>query len=180
MKKGSFILYDADLDGLDYISDVQAGKLFKAIKNYRIKGEKSFISRNSAVNILYSQIIGHISFNEEKYKILCEKRTEAINKRWCNDKKKNSNEYKSIQKNSYEYLNDNDNENDNVTDNVNVNVNDNETVTDACGAKTENKRKNYNSKKPPLLLQDDPSYDIEAFKRKSLELFRNTANLSNQ
>ena len=180
MKKGSFIVYDADLDGLDYISDVQAGKLFKAIRNYRLTGNSSFTTKNPAVNILYNQIIGHISLNEEKYKTLCEKRTQAINKRWGNDKMKASSEYKCIQKNSNEYLNDNDNVNVNDNDNDNVNEYVNVNVNDACGAKTENKRKNYNSKKPPLLLQDDPSYDIEAFKRKSLELFRNTANLSNQ
>ena len=167
MGKGSFILYDADLDGLDYISDVQAGKLFKAIKNYRIKGDKSFLSKNSAVNILYSQITGHISLNEEKYKATCDKKSEAMKKRWSAREKINSTEedstlYSSIEKGGL--LSDNDNDNVNVNDNVNENDN------VPCGAVREKKRKNYFDKKNniPNLLRDEPSYDIDAYLRKSL------------
>ena len=191
MKKGSFILYDADLEGLEYISDLQAGKLFKAIRSFRLGGDSTFVSKNPAVNILYSQITGHISINEEKYNTACKKKSQAMKKRWSEDnktKEEDSTLYSSLEKGCLLGDNDNDNENENENVNVNVNVNVNENdndndnkndiVTDnvPCGAKTENKRKNCYSKNVPRLLQDEPSYDIEAFKRKSLERYRNALN----
>ena len=183
MGKGSFILYDADLEGLDYISDVQAGKLFKAIKNYRVKNDSSFVSKNSAVNILYGQIIGHISLNEEKYKATCDKKSEAMKKRWSAREKINSTEedstlYSSIEKGGL--LSDNDNVNENVNDNVNVNVNvndnDNETVTDACGAKKENKRFTYNTEKESSSYEGAPISDAELMKQRVLERYKNIMN----
>ena len=180
MRKGSFILYDADLEGLDYISDVQAGKLFKAIKNYRVNSDKSFVSKNSAVNILYSQITGHISLNEEKYIATCGKKSEAMKKRWGAVEKKNhivkdSTLYSSTEEGLL--LGDNDNENvnvnDNVNDNVNEYVNDTDTVTVACGAKKENKQINYLSQKPSSSYEGEAINDIELMKERALERYRN-------
>ena len=170
MGKESFILYDSDVKSLDYLTDAQAGKLFKSIAKYRQNATKPDLGKNPAVNILYDQIIDHIKINEDKYKEMCEKRTQAINKRWNKNQEsnaKNTNEYKCIQEYTSEYLNDNDNVNDIDNDIVNVNENDNV----ACGAKRENKKNYYNRKNNvPALLRDEPSYDAEAFMRKAINL----------
>ena len=179
MGTNSFILYDTDLKAMDYLTDAQIGKLFRAIKAYRLDGKTYNLGNNPTLNMLYDRIMEHLVINEEKYNKTRQKRSDTMKKRW-QDKKSTTVDYSAIQSTIVEDSPLSDNDNDNVTDNVNVNEYVNVNVNDACGAKTENKRKNYGSKKPPLLLQDDPSYDIEAFKRKSLELFRNTANLSNQ
>ena len=166
MGKGSFIIYDADLKSLSYLTDAQIGKIFRAIALHRLEGTVPNLGKNPAVNILYDQIMEHISINEEKYKELCAKRSEAINKRWSKAKENNmqkyTNEYTSIQMNTNGYINDNDNDIDNGIDIDNVN--------DACGAKRENKRKNYQNKNVPALLRDEPSYDIDAFTQKAIGL----------
>ena len=181
MKKGSFILYDADLEGLEYISDLQAGKLFKAIRDFRLTGDKAFVSKNPAVNILYSQITGHISINEEKYETACKKKSQAMKKRWSEDNKateKDSTLYSSIDKGCL--LGDNDN--DNVNENENVNDNDNKNdivyVNDnvPCGAKKENKRKNCYSEKRPFAYEGNPSCDVELMKQRVLERYKNIMN----
>ena len=169
MGKESFILYDSDVKSLEYLTDAQAGKLFKSIAKYRQGATKPDLGKNPAVNILYDQIINHININEEKYKELCAKRTQAINKRWNKNQEsnsKNTNEYKCIQEYTSEYLYDN----DNVNDNDNDIVNDNDNV--ACGTKRENKKNNYYNRKNtvPALLRDEPSYDAEAFMRKAINL----------
>ena len=172
MGKGSFILYDTDLRSLSYLTDAQAGKLFKAIANHRLEGSAPDLGKNPAVNILYNQIIEHIAINEEKYQELCAKRSEAINKRWSKAKEnpiqKYTNEYSSIQENTNGYINDNDNVNDTVNDNDIDNVN----GTVAFGVNKENKRKNYYNKNNnvPALLRDEPSYDLDAFTRKAIGL----------
>ena len=164
--KGSFIIYDADLEGLDYLTDIQAGKLFKAIRNYRLTDDATFVSKNPAVNILYKQITGHISLNEEKYKALCKQNSEFAKKRWSKNKKApaDANACERIPTDTHACLNDNVNENDNEYDNDNVN--------EPCGAKKENKRNNYYGRKNtfPSSLRDEPSYDADAFMRKAIGL----------
>lgn len=179
MKKGTFILYDVDLESADYLSDSQVARLFRAIIKYRLDGTSPDFSDDAALKIIFHQISQHIALNEEKYQETCAKRSEAIKKRW-NKEKNNTNEYKSIEMNTNGYIYDtetvNDTETDTgtVTDNENytVTVNDTYTDTDACGAKRENKRKNYYSKKKdvPALPRDEPSYDIDAFTRKAIGL----------
>ena len=172
MGKGSFILYDTDLKSMFYLSDAQAGKLFKAIAHYRLEGIESNLGKNPAVNILYNQIIEHITINEKKYQELCAKRSEAINKRWSKAKENNiqqdTNVYSSIQENTNGYINDNVNDNDNV----NVNDTDNDNGNVASGVNKNNKRKNYYNKNNnvPALLSDEPSYDLDAFTRRAIGL----------
>lgn len=164
MKKGSFILYDSDLQGVLLLTVHQAGKLLKALAKYRLEGIESDFGNDVAVAILYRQIIDHIAINEEKYNEACKKRSETMKKKW-NERKNTENGstlYSTIDKSSDSYIYDNDNYNENDIDNVNDN--------DACGAKRENKRKNYYNKKNnvPALLRDEPSYDIDAFTRKAI------------
>ncbi len=172
MGKGSFLLYDADLKGLEFLTDAQTGKLFKALAKYRLEGTLQSPGSNPAVNILLQQMIEHITINEDKYKAICEKRSEAINKRWAKEKKtpkniqKNTNEYDCIEMNTSEYIYDNDIDNDIDIDNV-IDI-DNDTV--ACGAKKENKRNNYYNKKKPFAYEGEPSFDADAFTRKAIGL----------
>lgn len=161
MKKGSFILYDKDLQGVLLLSDYYAGRLFKAIAKYRLTGEKTDFGNNLTLMVLFQQIVDHIEMNEEKYQELCEKRSQAIKKRWEKDKK-NSNEYNSTDLNTNEYLYDNENENVNVNDNVNGNDN------NAYGAKRENKRKNYYNKNEDI--KGKPSYDLELYRSRIVGL----------
>ena len=167
MGKESFILYDSDVKSLEYLTDAQAGKLFKSIAKYRQGATKPDLGKNPAVNILYDQIINHININEEKYQSTCNKRSEAMKKRW-NDKKNTIVDYSTLPSTIVQGspLSDN----DNVNDNDIVNVNDNDNV--ACGTKRENKKNNYYNRKNnvPALLRDEPSYDAEAFMRKAINL----------
>ena len=164
MGKGSFILYDKDLKGVILLTDCQAGKLFKALATYRLEGKNASFGNNVAVTILFQQLIDNIAINEEKYQTVCKKRTEAANKRWNNDKDitSDANVCKSMQMHTNACIYDNDN------DNVNENDNDNDNVNDACGAKRANKRKNYNNKNIPKLLQGEPSYDTDLFLRRTI------------
>lgn len=165
MGKDSFILYDSDLKGFEFLTENQAGKLFKALIKFRLEGTKPNLGNNAAVNILFNQITEHIAINESKYKATCAKRSEAMKKRWGNDKKsieEDSILYSTIEKGST--LGDNDNENDIDNDIVIDNV------RDACGAKKQNKRNNYYGKNTPRLLRDEPTYDIDAFTRQAIGL----------
>ena len=166
MGKGSFIVYDVDLESLNFLTDKQAGCLFHAIADYRLEGKEPDFGKDSTLKVLFHQITQHIEINEEKYKALSIKRSEAAKKRW----NKNACAYDALQSDAKQCLYDNDTVNDTVT------VNDTETVNDtdnvACGAKKKTKENNYYNKKNniPKLLQDDPAYDIEAFERKAIGL----------
>ena len=171
MGKESFILYDSDVKSLEYLTDAQAGKLFKSIAKYRQGATKPDLGKNPAVNILYDQIINHININEEKYKELCAKNSERAKKRWHqpnNTMPAYADACSGIPAHTGACLYDNDNVNDNDNDIVNVNDNDNV----ACGTKRENKKNNYYNRKNnvPALLRDEPSYDAEAFMRKDINL----------
>ena len=152
MKKGSFILYDKDLQGVLLLSDYYAGRLFKAIAKYRLTGEKTDFGNNLTLMVLFQQIVDHIEMNEEKYEALCKKNAQSAKKRWI------SSDY------AHACINDNDNENENVNDNVNGNGNDN----NACGAKRENKRKKYYNKNEDI--KGEPSYDLELFRSRIVGL----------
>lgn len=163
MGKDSFILYKSDLKGLEFLTDNQIGKLFRAIAKLQLDEEEPNLGTNPAVNILFNQIRAHIEINEEKYEETCKKKSAAMKKRWA-DSKSTIENYSTLPSTieDYKALSDNDNDNDNENDNENENDN------DACGAKRENKRKNYYNKNTPRLLQDEPSYDINAFTRKGI------------
>ena len=163
MKKGSFILYDKDLQGVLLLSDYYAGRLFKAVAKYRLTGEKTDFGNNLTLMVLFQQIVDHIEMNEEKYQEVCEKRSQASRKRWDKDKN-NPNESNCINLNANECLYDNDNDNENVNVNDNVNGNDN----NACGAKRENKRKKYYNKNEDI--KGEPSYDLELFRSRIVGL----------
>ena len=173
MNKGTFILYDIDLESIDYLSDVQVSRLFRAIIKYRLKGITPDFSDDAALKIIFHQISEHIALNEKKYKEKCKKNSESAKKRWEKEKSKTAEKQcDSISAHTNECLYDTDTYTDTVTVTDTDTVTDTVTDTDACGAKRENKRKNYYNKKKdvPALLRDEPSYDIDAFKRKAIGL----------
>ena len=171
MGKGSFIIYDSDLESLGILTRTQTGKLFKALAAYRLEGKTPDFGNDKAVSILFQQMLTHITINEEKYEAICQRNSESAKKRWQN--KHNSmpahaHAYERIQNDANACVNDNDNVNDNDYDNDYVN--DNDTVP--YGAKREKRKNYYGNKKNnvPALLRDEPSYDIEAFTRKAIGL----------
>lgn len=127
-KQKSFILYDSDMFCLRYLTDKQAGILFKSIAALREDAPLPDISSDSALSIAFHQISAHMAMNEEKYAKICEQRAKAAEKRW----RKDANASVCIQEDTKECYNDNDividNENDNDIDNDNENdiVNDND------------------------------------------------------
>ena len=86
MAKGSFILYDVDLKSVQYLSKEQAGELFLAISKYRLEGVEPDFEGDTALNIIFHQITEHIAINEEKYKAICQKKSEAMKKRWSTER----------------------------------------------------------------------------------------------
>ena len=174
MGTGTFILYDIDLEALDFLTKKQVGELFIALKNNRLKGATPDFGSDKTLKVIYHQITKHIAINEEKYAQICKRNSENAKKRWQKDRNilPHTDAYESIQSDTNVCLYDT----DTVTDNDNDTVTD--TVTVACGAqKKTRERKNYNhygygkgKYSEPRLLQNEPSYDIEAFTRKAMEL----------
>ena len=173
MKKGSFIIYDSDLENAMLLDDQQLARLMRALAKYRLEGTEPGLSDDVAVSILSRQMALHISVNEEKYKKMCQRNSESAKKRWQNSKT-DASACERIPTHTSACLNDNDNENDNDNvnddDNENDNENDDVDVDAVCDAKKQNKRKSYYNRKNdvPILLRDDPAYDMEAFTRKAI------------
>lgn len=120
-EKKSFLMYTSYLDNVAFLSDEEAGQLLKAIYAFVNGDEVPELER--VVQVTFNPIKSHLERDMEKYKDICRKRSENIQKRW--EKRKNTNEYNCIQTDSNYTDNDNENENVNVNDNVNENGNDN-------------------------------------------------------
>ena len=165
MAKGSFIVYDVDLQSLDYLTYEQIGRLFSALSKHRLQGIKPDFGDDRALQILFHQMSEHIAINEEKYKATCKRNAESAKKRWSDKNDARACAGMPTDANACVYDTDTDTDNDNDTDTVT------ETDTEPCGAKKE-KRKNYYGKKNnlPALLSDEPTYDAEAFMRKAIGL----------
>ena len=170
MANNSVILYDDDFRYAERLSESQKAKLFTALLKYRFHDEYTNFDDDLTLYILYNQIVEHVSKNEAKYKETCEKKSEAMKKRWNSEKKsikKDSTLYNTIEEHRTLYDNDNDNDNDNGNDNGNDYDN------DACGTKNKTKEnRNYYNRKNniPLLLRDEPTYDMAAFTQKAIGL----------
>lgn len=129
MGKGSFILYDDDLEAVGFLNQEQKGKLFDALLRYRLYGEDMNFDDDVAVKILFHQLKVHITINEKKYEEVCKKKSESAKKRWqaINEAQTLSQDkaFKScIKESKSECIIDNDNDNENENDNVNDIVND--------------------------------------------------------
>src|ERR1035437_8530033 len=86
MKK-SFMLFIDSLSILDELSDEQAGRLFKAIKDYQngIEPDLDF-----SLKMAFHQFKNQFIRDDEKYESICKKNQENIGKRWNKDDTKNT------------------------------------------------------------------------------------------
>jgi len=128
MSKKSFLLHHDSLDVLDALSDEQAGKLFKAIRNYQMGHD---IELDSLLNIVFIPFKNQFIRDGVKYDGIVERNT--INGAKGGRPKKS----KDNPKNPSGYLETQDNpsepkkaDSDSDSDNVNESVNEKETVID--------------------------------------------------
>ena len=98
-KDCSFVLYGDMLENLDMLSDEDAGRLFRNIAAYS-RGDPAPCDLSSGALMLFNIICQKIDRDKEKYGEICEKRQAAIRKRWEQKNTNDTNEYKSIQKNT--------------------------------------------------------------------------------
>lgn len=114
--KNSFVLQTRLNAVVAKLSDKQAGVLFKSILNYAANGAVANFE-DSAVDIVFEVVRQDIDYTSAKYEDVCQKRKEAIKKRWAEKQKntKNTNVYKCIQNDTKAYKrihNDDDVDND--------------------------------------------------------------------
>ena len=139
-EKSAFLVYhdwETFFDSLD--SNEEAGELIRALFAFAKRGEITEFS--GALKMAFIFMSQQIEADSEKWKEVCEKRKEAINKRWNEKNTKDTNEYNSIQKIQMN-TSDTDNDNDNVNENDNVNVNDNDNDNDNISIKENKQKKN--------------------------------------
>lgn len=123
VNKKSFLIHLDTLAVLDELDDVQAGKLFKAIKSYQHNlTENNNLCTNVdnldfVTKILFSPFKAQFDREFIKWVEKSEKNKENAQKRWKNAIPNDANAYEHIRTHTNAY--------DNVNDNVNVNDNDN-------------------------------------------------------
>ena len=151
--KKAFILFMNHKEDIDDLSDIQAGRIMKAIYNYNDDGTEPDFSDDLALRILWRKFKEECDYNNGKWENIKQRRAAAgkkgMSSRWSNDADKTAitknnnvitNDNTVITKNNNVITSDNkvisaDNKditkitvNDNVNDNVNVNVNVNDNV----------------------------------------------------
>lgn len=107
--KNSFILFTSQYEAIKELSFEEKGQLLDAIFMLAKSGKRPEIG-NKAIKIAFNFIAQGIEDNKRKYLSICEKRKDAIKKRYAKDRSNNTKEYKRIQKNTNVYYNDNDND----------------------------------------------------------------------
>lgn len=105
MKRIGIMIYPEILDSLESLSNEEIGRMFRLIIKWN-KGEV-VEPTDSLEKFVWSTIHPKLEENKEKYLETCEKRREAVNKRWS--KKEDTNVYNSIQKNTNSNYNSNSN-----------------------------------------------------------------------
>jgi len=95
-KRIAIMIYPEILDSLESLSNDEIGQMFRLIIKWD-KGEE-VIPQNSLEKFVWATIYPKLEENKIAYNETCEKRRDAVNKRW--GKEKDTNEYKSIEENS--------------------------------------------------------------------------------
>ena len=97
MKK-SFLIFSDCLPAVETLGDAAAGVLFKMLLRYSETGEKPD-NIPTILQFPFMSFVAQIERNRDKYLAVCEKRKDAIKKRWSKEKsiQKDTNEYKRIQ-----------------------------------------------------------------------------------
>lgn len=90
------MIYPEILDSLESLSNDEIGQMFRLIIKWN-KGEE-VIPQSSLEKFVWATIYPKLEENKNAYNEICEKRRDAVNKRW--GKEKNTSEYKSIDENS--------------------------------------------------------------------------------
>ena len=103
MKLKTFLLYAEAAPQIDLLSNEEAGQLFKALFHYVADGEE-LVTDNRVLAMTFAVFKAQIDRGATKYEETCQKRKEAINKRWERYKAihENTNEYKCIDLNTNE------------------------------------------------------------------------------
>lgn len=104
MKRIPTIMFPEVLDSLESLSNEEIGQMMRLIIKWN-KGEV-VEPKDSLEKFVWATIYPKLEQDKEKYLETCEKRRQAVNKRWS--KEKDTNEYKSIQENTnsnYNYNN---------------------------------------------------------------------------
>lgn len=96
MKRIGIMIYPEILDALEPLSKEEKGAILEMIIQWN-KGNDVNPS-NSLEKFVWATILPKLEDNKVKYQEISQKRTEAVNKRW--NKTDDTNEYKSIQKNT--------------------------------------------------------------------------------
>lgn len=122
-KKKTFIIGTEWAEQMLGVPDEDFTTVVRAVFEYAVYGSHDEVS--GLAKILVKQMADFIDDNTEKYNDVCQKRKEAVEKRWANAKQNDTNVYKCIQKNTNEYksihkhydnmIYDNDNDRDNKT-----------------------------------------------------------------
>jgi hypothetical protein len=111
-KRIAIMIYPEILDSLESLSNDEIGQMFRLIIKWN-KGEE-VIPQNSLEKFVWATIYPKLEENKIAYNEICEKRRDAVNKRW--GKEKNTNEYKSIHENSNSNSNSNNTSKDVLVD----------------------------------------------------------------
>lgn len=101
--KDNFLLKKAQREVFNNLSNEDAGLLIKGILEYVNTGDSKL---DGYLKIIFIPIKNDIDKNEEQYAKICEKRKNAINKRWEKEKEdiqEDTNVYENIQENTNEY-----------------------------------------------------------------------------
>lgn len=115
-KRESFVFYKDWWNTLKDVDDKVRLEVLDALMN-KVFDDKT-VKVSAIARIALSFIMTQIERDLTKYTEICEKRREAVEKRWS--KSKNTKEYKSIQPNTNDTYNDNDNVNDNENENDSI------------------------------------------------------------
>jgi hypothetical protein len=95
-KRLGIMIYPEILDSLESLSDQEIGQMFRLIIKWN-KGEE-VIPQTSLEKFVWATIYPKLEENKISYNEICEKRRDAVNKRWSKDKDTNVN--KRIQEES--------------------------------------------------------------------------------
>ncbi len=127
--KKSFILHYDSLEILEKLSDEQAGKLFKAMATFNIKGELPKL--DFALELAFAPFKNQFIRDNEKYDLKVEKNRQNALKRWSGEinenKQSNANACERKQMHANYAYSDNESKNDNKNNSKNDNVNENYT-----------------------------------------------------
>jgi hypothetical protein len=165
MSKKSFLLHHDSLDVLDALSDEQAGKLFKAIRNYQMGHD---IELDSLLNIVFIPFKNQFIRDGVKYDGIVERNT--INGAKGGRPKKS----KDNPKNPSGYLETQDNpsepkkaDSDSDSDNVNESVNEKETVIDNVNESVNEKETVIDNVNEPVSVQEKVKQKIRIYVKKN-------------